>query len=187
MDFASKDGATLQVPAGVYTNLVTMQKNPVPPTMILVDGLNTDVTAQMQVHAQMVRMLNSVPDDVPVAIFLLGRRLRMLQGFTTDPKLLKDALQKASTVEASGLRQLDPRDDPDSLSSFQEETAAHLQARRETFPMRVTRSNASNRKPTFSPWTFVYARRLRPCAPLRVTLRDIQVGKTCFGFRRLFP
>jgi len=125
MDFASRNGDALQVPPGVYTNLVTMQKNPVPPTMILVDGLNTDITAQMQVHAQMVRMLNSLPDDVPVAIFLLGRRLRMLQSFTTDPKLLKAALQKASTVETNGLRQLDPRDDPDSLSAFQEETAAN--------------------------------------------------------------
>jgi VWFA-related protein len=124
MDFAPKNADDLRVPAGVYTNLVTMQKNPVPPTMILVDGLNTDITAQMQVHAQMVRMLNSLPDDVPVAIFLLGRQLRMLQSFTTDPRLLKAALQKASTVEASGLRQLDPRDDPDSLSAFQEATSA---------------------------------------------------------------
>jgi VWFA-related protein len=120
MDFASKGGDNMQFPAGVYTNLVTMQKNPVPPTMILVDGLNTDITAQMQVHQQMVRMLSSLPDDVPIAIFLLGRRLRMLQGFTTDPKLLKATLQKASTTDASGLRQLDPRDDPDSLS-FQEQ------------------------------------------------------------------
>jgi VWFA-related protein len=120
-DFASKDNNTLQVPAGVYTNLVTLQKNPVPPTMILVDGLNTDITAQMQVHEQMVRMLSSLPDDVPVAVFLLGRRLRMLQSFTTDPKLLKAALQKASSLEANGLRQIDPRDDPDSLSSFEEQ------------------------------------------------------------------
>ena len=120
-DFGSKDSNSLQVPAGVYTNLVTIQKDPVPPTMILVDGLNTDITAQMQVHQQMVRMLGSLPEDVPVAVFLLGRRLRMLQSFTTDPKLLKSALQKASTVEANGLRQTDPRDDPDSLSSFQEE------------------------------------------------------------------
>ena len=120
-DFASKDNNTLQVPAGVYTNLVTLQKNPVPPTMILVDGLNTDITAQMQVHEQMVRMLRSLPDDVPVAVFLLGRRLRMLQSFTTDPKLLKTALQKASSLEANGLRQTDPRDDPDSLSSFEEQ------------------------------------------------------------------
>jgi VWFA-related protein len=96
-DFVSKDKDTLQVPAGVYTNLVTLQKNPVPPTMILVDGLNTDITAQMQVHEQMVRMLVSLPEDVPVAVFLLGRRLRMLQSFTTDPKLLKAAVQKAST------------------------------------------------------------------------------------------
>jgi VWFA-related protein len=120
-DFASKDNEALQVPTGVYTNLVTLQKNPVPPTMILMDGLNTDVTAQLQVHDQMVRMLSSLPDDVPVAVFLLGRRLRMLQSFTTDPKLLKAAVQKASTAEASGLRQIDPRDDPDSLSSFEEQ------------------------------------------------------------------
>jgi len=155
MDFAAKDGATLQVPAGVYTNLVTMQKNPVPPTMILVDGLNTDVTAQMQVHAQMVRMLNSVPDDVPVAIFLLGRRLRMLQSFTTDPKLLKTALQKASTVEASGLRQLDPRDDPDSLSAFQEETAAASPGPAGNFP------NASQALQSFEQETYVFAMDIR--------------------------
>lgn len=119
-DFGSHDGNSLKVPAGVYTNLITVQKDPVPPTMILVDGLNTDITYQMQVHQQMLRMLGSLPEDVPVAVFLLGRHLRMLQSFTTDPKLLKTALQKASTVEANGLRQTDPRDDPDSLSSFQE-------------------------------------------------------------------
>ncbi|MCU1271998.1 MAG: hypothetical protein JWN74_3292 [Acidobacteriaceae bacterium] len=120
-DLGSRDSNSLQVPAGVYTNLVTVQKDPVPPTMILVDGLNTDITSQMQVHQQMLHMLGSLPEDVPVAVFLLGRRLRMLQSFTTDPKLLKSALEKASTVEANGLRQADPRDDPGSLSSFQEE------------------------------------------------------------------
>jgi VWFA-related protein len=106
----------------VYTNLVTLQKDPVPPTIILVDGLNTDNAGQIQIRDQMVRMLGSLPEDVPVAIFLLGRRLRMLQSFTTDPKLLKTALQKATTIEANGLRQIDPRDDPNSLSSFQDRT-----------------------------------------------------------------
>ena len=117
-DFAGKDDSPLQIPRGVYTNLVAVRKNPVPPTVILVDGLNTEITTQLQVRAHMVRMLSSLPDDVPVAVFLLGRRLRMLQGFTTDSKLLKTALQKASSLEASEMRQVDPRDDPDSLSAF---------------------------------------------------------------------
>ncbi|HEY4052326.1 MAG TPA: VWA domain-containing protein [Terriglobales bacterium] len=121
-EFASKNNDSVQVPAGVYTNLVTLQKDPVPPTIILVDGLNTDNAGQIQIRDQMVRMLGSLPEDVPVAIFLLGRRLRMLQSFTTDPKLLKTALQKATTIEANGLRQIDPRDDPNSLSSFQDRT-----------------------------------------------------------------
>jgi VWFA-related protein len=155
MDFTPKNGDNLHVPAGVYTNLVTMQKNPVPPTMILVDGLNTDVMAQMQVHQQMVRMLNSLPDDVPVAIFLLGRRLRMLQSFTTDPKLLKAALQKASTVEANGLRLIDPRDDPDSLSAFQEETAAGSPGPAGNFP------NASETLQRFEQETYVFAMDIR--------------------------
>lgn len=120
-ELAAEGKSNMQIPAGVFTNLITLQKDPVPPTMILMDGLNTDITSQMQVHEQMVRMLHSLPDDVPVAVFLLGRRLRILQNFTTDPKLLKAALQKAATVEASGLNQPDPRDDPYSLSSFQEE------------------------------------------------------------------
>jgi VWFA-related protein len=121
-EFASKNNDSVQVPAGVYTNLVTLQKDPVPPTIILADGLNTDNAGQIQIRDQMVRMLGSLPEDVPVAIFLLGRRLRMLQSFTTDPKLLKTALQKATTIEANGLRQIDPRDDPNSLSSFQDRT-----------------------------------------------------------------
>lgn len=121
-DFGSKNNDAVQVPAGVYTNLVTLQRDPAPPTIILVDGLNTDNAGQIQIRDQMVRMLGSLPDDVPVAIFLLGRRLHMLQSFTTDPKLLKAALQKATTIEANGLRQIDPRDDPNSLSSFQDRT-----------------------------------------------------------------
>jgi len=57
---------------GVYTNAVAVQKNPVPPTIVLVDGLNTPIEHQMQVHAQMLKMLRKLPTNVPVAVFLLG-------------------------------------------------------------------------------------------------------------------
>src|SRR5262249_32281506 len=74
-ELAAHDSGQLTLPPGVYSNRVTMAKVPVPPTVLLLDGLNTDRTAQMQVHQQMVKMLSSIPDDVPVAVFLLGRRL----------------------------------------------------------------------------------------------------------------
>jgi VWFA-related protein len=116
-DLAAQTGSALQVPPGVYTNLVTPQKDPVPATILLVDGLNTDVKFQTQVHVQMVRMLKSLPKNVPVAVFLLGYRLRMLQGFTTDPSLLQAALEKSRTPAGAGVARLDPRDDPDMLSA----------------------------------------------------------------------
>ena len=115
---AERDTSSLQIPAGIFTNLVTLQKNPVPPTILLVDGLNTEMTAQMQVHVQMVKMLHSLPSDVPVAVFLLGRGLKILQGFTTDPSLLRTALAKAAMPTLGVGSQVDPRDDPDSLSTL---------------------------------------------------------------------
>ena len=112
------DKSKLQIPSGIYTNLVTLQKNPVPPTILLVDGLNTELAAQMQVHAQMVKMLNSLPSDVPVAVYLLGRGLKVLQAFTTDPALLKAALSQAAMPTSAVATTVDPRDDPDSLSTL---------------------------------------------------------------------
>jgi VWFA-related protein len=119
-ELPSENAPNIQASAGVYTNLITAQTTQAPPTILLVDGLNTEVRLQMQVHAQMVRMLRSLPSDVPVAIFLLGNRLRMLQSFTTDPALLKSAPQKASAPEANRLTQIDPSEDPDSLSAMME-------------------------------------------------------------------
>jgi len=96
---------------GVYTNAVAAQKDPVPPTVLLVDGLNTEIQYQAQVHAQMIRMLKQLPPNVPVAVFLMGTRLQMLQDFTTDPRLLQEALAKAYSVTGQGLGHRDPKDD----------------------------------------------------------------------------
>jgi VWFA-related protein len=110
-----------KMPPGVYTNLISARRLPVPPTVLLVDGLNTDVDAGMQARRQMVKMLASIPADTPVAVFLLGRQLIMLQSFTRDPKLLRDAAQKALSLEGAGMATVDARDDPTSLSQQTEE------------------------------------------------------------------
>ena len=114
---AAGDKGSMVMPAGVYSNLVSMQKKPVPPTVLLVDGLNTSVTAQQQVHRQMVKMLKTIPDNVPVSVFLLDRQLHLLQDFTTDPTLLKTAAAKAFSLDAAGLAEVEPSEDPEALSA----------------------------------------------------------------------
>jgi VWFA-related protein len=105
-----------QLPQGVYSNLVNKQSAVVPPTVLLFDGINTDLESQLQVHQQMVKMLGSIPADVPVAVFLMGDHLRLLQGFTTDPKLLREAAAKTLVVGQVAPDQ-DPTDDPDSMAA----------------------------------------------------------------------
>jgi len=107
-----------KIPAGVYTNLITTRKLPVPATVLLVDGLNTDMDTSMQARRQMVKMLAQIPPDTPVAVFLLGRGLTLLQGFTKDPNLLKIAATRALSLENAGNATMDARDDPGSLSSM---------------------------------------------------------------------
>ena len=106
---------------GVYTNLVTMNRVPVPPTIILLDALNTDRSSLMQVR-QLIKILSSIPDDVPTAVYLLGRRLEMIQSFTTDPKLLRATLEKIP-VASQPTGPESSRSDPDAASMFPEQSA----------------------------------------------------------------
>jgi VWFA-related protein len=115
--------SALQIPIGAFTNLVTTQELSAPPTILLVDGLNTDPTIQVQTRQKMVQLLASAPSDIPVAVFLLGRELRMLQNFTTDARLLREAAQRAMSTDASNLQVKDPRDDPFSNTSLMEKMA----------------------------------------------------------------
>lgn len=96
---------------GVYSNAIAVQKDPVPATVLVMDGLNTEVKYQAQVHKQMLRMLKQLPSNVPVAVFLMGDRLRLLQSLTTDPALVREALAKAESPTGQGLGHVDPKDD----------------------------------------------------------------------------
>jgi VWFA-related protein len=121
-ELAALDPGKPKMSPGVYTNLVTMNRVPVPPTIILVDALNTDRISLMQVRQQLVKILSSIPDDVPTAVYLLGRRLEMIQSFTTDPKLLRATLEKIpSASQPTGPES--PPSDPDAASMFPEQSA----------------------------------------------------------------
>jgi VWFA-related protein len=79
--------ASATLPPNSYTNVPA--KAPQSSwTIILFDLLNTGVSDQAYARNQLLQLLKAVPRGEPVALFVLTRRLEMLQGFTQDPAQL---------------------------------------------------------------------------------------------------
>jgi VWFA-related protein len=80
-----------KMPPNVYTNVP-----PVPESdsvnVLLLDSLNTPVEDQSYVHKQIMNFLKTMEPGTRTAIFLLGSKLRFVQGFTTDTSVLSAAL-----------------------------------------------------------------------------------------------
>jgi VWFA-related protein len=79
------------MPAGVYTNVPPAPEGDAV-NVLLLDSLNTDQQDQTYVHGQIMNFLKSMRPGTKVAIFTLSSQLRMVQGFTTDTSVLRDAL-----------------------------------------------------------------------------------------------
>ncbi|MGO9479058.1 MAG: VWA domain-containing protein [Limisphaerales bacterium] len=79
------------MPPNVYTNVP-----PVPESdsvnILLLDSLNTPVEDQSNMHKQILNFLKTMEPGTRTAIFLLGSKLRYVQGFTTDTSVLSAAL-----------------------------------------------------------------------------------------------
>ncbi|HEX3584551.1 MAG TPA: VWA domain-containing protein [Candidatus Angelobacter sp.] len=80
-----------QLPEHVFTN-VPAYRAAGPLNVILVDALNSTLLNQMNVREEMFKLLLKLPPGRPVAIYALGEKLQILQDFTSDPKILRDAL-----------------------------------------------------------------------------------------------
>ncbi len=104
------------LPAGphIYSNLEAARLK-VPPTAILMDALNTSIFRQMQVRRDMILFLKNLPSDTPVAVFLLGHTVDIVQNFTTDPKLLQNAVNQAR--RPNSLIEQNPQDDANTASA----------------------------------------------------------------------
>jgi VWFA-related protein len=84
-DSSKTVAATL--PPNTYSNLPA--KSPQSSwTIVLFDLLNTGVSDQAYARNQLLSLLKAVPRGEPVALFVLTRKLEMLQGFTQDPDQL---------------------------------------------------------------------------------------------------
>jgi len=82
-----------KLPPHMVSNVPTYKPNRTL-SVLLLDGLNTENVAQKYARQEMLKYLEKLPAGQPVAVFLLGNRLRLLQDFTTDPSLLKQAIAR---------------------------------------------------------------------------------------------
>jgi VWFA-related protein len=57
-------------------------------TVILLDAVDTPIQAQMQLREQLIDYMKHVPPGVPIAIFQVDTEMRLIQGFSADPKVL---------------------------------------------------------------------------------------------------
>lgn len=108
------------LPAGVFTNLRGLDGAIGPPTILLVDALNTPFKDQAYLRQQLVKYLEKIEPRRNVAIYTLGTRLRLIQDFTSDPELLRAALKKVTgqssifNAEKQDFQDEFPGLDPDS-------------------------------------------------------------------------
>jgi hypothetical protein len=91
------------LPPNTYTNL------PSYPTasavdVLLLDALNTEAPDQLYVRREMIRYLKTLPPGRPIAIFTLGSKLRLLQGFTANTGNVLAGLADKSAAAPASLR-----------------------------------------------------------------------------------
>ncbi len=95
--------ASAPAPPGVFTNVPPVQRSATENVLVL-DWLNTPAELQPFMRDQLVKFVDAQQPGTPTAIFSLSTRLRLLQDFTSDPKLLKVALLKQGSKFSPLLR-----------------------------------------------------------------------------------
>jgi VWFA-related protein len=90
------------MPPGTFTDYTA-----VPPdgalNVLLIDTLNASMTDQAYVRNQLQQYIKKAKPGTRIAIFGLSSRLFMLQGFSSDPSVLKNAIEHKLTPRASNL------------------------------------------------------------------------------------
>ena len=83
----AEPGAPLKLPPNQYTNYTIVDADR-PITLVLMDLLNTQALDQAYARKQMIEFLRALPPGQRVGLFVLGTKLKMLQGFTGDSDTL---------------------------------------------------------------------------------------------------
>jgi VWFA-related protein len=93
------------MPAHVTSNRPEFRPIQGPPIVLLLDGINTPVEHQMVVRRQMLTFLaENFDPSMKMAVFAMGNELSVLQDFTSDPTLLRRAMEKYQSQAAAAGR-----------------------------------------------------------------------------------
>jgi VWFA-related protein len=96
--------------------------------VLLMDALNTQLGDQAYVHKEMVKYLGSIPPGIRIGVFVLGERMRLVQGFTQDSAVLRESIRRlAANPSTSSLLST-----PDATAAMNSATAMIQQQANET-------------------------------------------------------
>jgi VWFA-related protein len=96
------------LPEHVYTNRPEYHMPPGPLTVIVLDILNTKAQDQSYARGKLLKYIaGELKPDEPIAIYTLGNSLTLLQDFTSEPELLKIAIEAVNPKTSMELQMAD--------------------------------------------------------------------------------
>jgi VWFA-related protein len=90
------------LPPGTFTDYTSVPPNGAL-NILLLDALNTPMADQTYVRSQLQQFVKKTKPGTRIAIFGLSQRLFLLQGFSSDPQILKNAVEHRLLPRASHL------------------------------------------------------------------------------------
>lgn len=99
----SSAGPSPKLPLGYFSNEPRYKSNGAL-NILLLDALNSTLPNQATMRDAMIKLMEKLPAGQPMAIYLLGNKLTLVQDFTSDPEVLKKAI---AGVKRQGSKLLD--------------------------------------------------------------------------------
>lgn len=103
MDASPATSSRPKLPEGYFSNTPQYKTNGAL-NVLLLDSLNSTLLNQASMRDAMIKFLEKLPAGQPIAIYLLGSKLALIQDFTSDPELLRKAIV---SVKRQGSKALD--------------------------------------------------------------------------------
>ncbi|HVG92070.1 MAG TPA: VWA domain-containing protein, partial [Alphaproteobacteria bacterium] len=92
-----------KLPPGYFSNAPQYKSNGAL-NVLLLDALNSTLLNQASMRDGMIKLIEKLPAGQPIAIYLLGNKLTLVQDFTSDPEVLRKAV---AGVKRQGSKLLD--------------------------------------------------------------------------------
>jgi VWFA-related protein len=92
-----------KLPLGYFSNAPSYKSNGAL-NVLLLDALNSTLLNQATMRDAMIKLMEKLPAGQPMAVYLLGNKLTLVQDFTSDPEVLKKAI---AGVKRQGSKLLD--------------------------------------------------------------------------------